>query len=117
VLEHYDVNLSPSRVTQMVRCPLHDDHTPSCSIDTDRDLWRCHSCGKGGDAYTLIMEKEGIDFVRARALATSLNLPTGGTGGSDERLSGSRYTAGRTLPTRPRNRPAGGGYLPAWRRR
>ncbi|MFG1602828.1 CHC2 zinc finger domain-containing protein [Actinoplanes sp. NPDC049265] len=101
----------------MIACLLHEDHTPSCSIDTNKDLWRCHSCSRGGDAYTLIMEKEGVDFVRARALAASLGLPTGSAGGGDSDLSGSRYGRRRSLPASTRNRPAHGGYVPAWRRR
>ncbi|WP_407653494.1 CHC2 zinc finger domain-containing protein [Actinoplanes oblitus] len=117
VLEHYGITVDPVRVTQMVACLLHDDHTPSCSIDTDRDLWRCHSCGKGGDSYSLIMEKEGVDFVRARALAASVGLATRGDGGSDSGLSGSRYGRRRQVPARPRDRPANGTYVPAWRRR
>lgn len=28
-------------------CPLHDDDTPSLSIDVEKGLWYCHACGIG----------------------------------------------------------------------
>ncbi|MFF5606242.1 CHC2 zinc finger domain-containing protein [Streptomyces cellulosae] len=101
----------------MARCPLHEDQTPSFSWNTDRQLWKCHSCGEGGDAYTLIMKKEQTDFVGARSLAASLGLPARDAGGRDARVSGSAYGGRRTVPARSRNRSRRGGYVPAWRRR
>ncbi|WP_371674520.1 CHC2 zinc finger domain-containing protein [Streptomyces sp. NBC_00289] len=101
----------------MAPCPFHDDNTPSFSWNTDRQLWKCHSCGKGGDAFTLIMEKEGTDFVGARALAASLAFATRDAGGGGERLSGSSYAGRRKVSPRPGDRSRGGGYTPAWRRR
>ena len=116
VLDHYGVAHTPGRVAQMTRCPLHEDRHPSLSLHMGREVWRCHSCGKGGDAYALIMEKEGIDFVRARAVAATLGPATGGHGGGDEQLRGSRYTRRRQVPARPGDQPAARGYVPRWRR-
>ncbi|MEU7148504.1 CHC2 zinc finger domain-containing protein [Streptomyces sp. NPDC045456] len=100
----------------MTRCPLHEDNTPSLSYNTDRQVWKCHSCGAGGDSYSMIMEKENTTFVRARAIATSLTLATRDAGRSDRELSGSAYGGRRAVPARSRNRESRGGYVPAWRR-
>lgn len=116
VLDHYGVDINSHRAMGMTRCPLHEDTTPSFSYNTDRQLWKCHSCGEGGDAYTLIMKKESTDFVGARALAASLALTTRDAGGSDEHVSGSAYGGRRAVPGGSRNRSRGGGYVPAWRR-
>ncbi|WP_458338057.1 CHC2 zinc finger domain-containing protein [Streptomyces sp. 372A] len=116
VLEHYEVDFNGERVTGMAPCPLHEDHTPSFSYHLDRGLWKCHSCGEGGDSYTLIMKKDGLTFARARALAASLSLATDDAGGRDEQLSGSAYGGRRALPARSRDRSGRGGYVPAWRR-
>ncbi|WP_043540966.1 CHC2 zinc finger domain-containing protein [Salinispora pacifica] len=117
VLEHYGVQVNSYRVTQMVRCPLQDeDRTPSMSIDLKAGLWNCHSCGKGGDSFTLIMEKEGTTFVGARALAATLDLTAGSAGGSDDGVRGSAYGGRREVPDRTRHRTGRGGYIPAWRR-
>jgi hypothetical protein len=115
VLEHYDVRLRTSS-RQMVSCPLHDDRTPSLSVNLDKGLWSCKSCGCGGDAYTLIMEKEGTDFVGARAFATALGLATGGSGGGDGKLRGNAYTGGGKLSARKGDRVSRSKYVPAWRR-
>ncbi|MEU3709028.1 CHC2 zinc finger domain-containing protein [Streptomyces catenulae] len=116
VLDHYGVDINSQRAMGMTRCPLHEDNTPSFSYNIDRGLWKCHSCGRGGDAYTLIMEKEGIDFVGARALAASLALATRDVGGGNEHLSGSAYSGRRAVPAGSRHRKGRGGYVPAWRR-
>lgn len=38
----------------MVRCPFgHEDRTPSLSIDLERGLWVCFSCGERGSIFSL----------------------------------------------------------------
>lgn len=37
----------------MVRCPFHDDSTPSMSVDLDKQVWFCFGCGIGGGARKL----------------------------------------------------------------
>ena len=49
----------------LVRCPLHDDHHPSMSLDEGRGLWYCHPCGEGGDAIKLYMRARRIEFAEA----------------------------------------------------
>lgn len=115
MLEHYDVPHSPTRTTQVVHCPLHEDRTPSCSIDTDQGLFNCHACGVGGDAYTLIMEKEGIDFARAKDFAISHGF-SAGDAGSSEPETGSAY-GGRRRAAGKSGEGARKGYTPTWRRR
>ena len=34
-------------------CPLHDERTPSFTIDAERNLWNCFGCGKGGSVIDL----------------------------------------------------------------
>ncbi|WP_405056942.1 CHC2 zinc finger domain-containing protein [Kribbella sp. NBC_01505] len=116
LLEHYDVPVNRGRSSQMVKCPLHEDRTASCSINTERGLWNCHSCGSGGDSYALIMKKEGLTFAGARDFAASVGLANGAAGGGDRKLSGSRYASRRPIPARKGNRAGGSSYQPSWRR-
>lgn len=46
-----------------VRCPSldHEDKNPSASINTDKQVWSCYSCSKGGDVYTLAAAALGMD--------------------------------------------------------
>jgi len=114
-LEHYGVRLR-SRDAQMVACPLHEDRTPSCSVDLAKGVWNCHSCSQGGGAYRLIELKEGVNPERARAIAANISGTTGRAGSGGGAIRGSSYTGGGSVPRPTRNHGTGGGYRPSWRR-
>src|SRR3989344_7585213 len=46
-------------------CPFHTEKTPSFMISPDRQSWHCFGCGKHGDAFSFLMEMEGMDFPEA----------------------------------------------------
>src|SRR5438094_658288 len=46
-------------------CPFHTEKTPSFIVTPDRESWHCFGCGKGGDAFTFLMERDGVDFREA----------------------------------------------------
>jgi hypothetical protein len=46
-------------------CPFHSDRSPSLSIDVEKALWFCHGCGVGGDAFTYVELRYGLDFASA----------------------------------------------------
>ncbi|MGL5852635.1 MAG: CHC2 zinc finger domain-containing protein [Phycicoccus sp.] len=104
---------------RMVPCPLHEDRTPSCSVNYTKGVWHCHSCGEAGDAYTLIELKEGIDFAGASAFAANHNLGAEGSGGGGKPLRVSRFARPAGGGVSPGSRPGsgGGGYTPSWSRR
>ena len=55
----------------VVRCPLHEDRTPSCRLNPERQVWFCDPCGRGGDAIDLYGLARRIGFVEAvRELVT-----------------------------------------------
>lgn len=33
---------------RQIRCPFHDDSTPSFSVDTESNVWKCFGCPDGG---------------------------------------------------------------------
>jgi DNA primase len=48
----------------IVRCPVHEDSSPSCSITVGPDRtvrWRCFACSASGDALTLVASVYGLD--------------------------------------------------------
>lgn len=47
------------------RCPFHADRSPSLSIDVEKGLWVCHGCNVGGDCFTYIELRYGLDFAGA----------------------------------------------------
>ena len=57
-------------------CPFHSEKTPSFTVDADKGLYHCFGCGAGGDIFTLVMEKENLDFPEAIAfLAEKYHIP------------------------------------------
>lgn len=57
-------------------CPFHDDHHPSLYVSPAKGVWRCFSCGAGGNAVDFIMRVEQADFPTAiRLLGQRLGIP------------------------------------------
>src|SRR5262249_2651126 len=46
-------------------CPFHKDRTPSLSVDVEKGLFHCFTCGVGGDIITFVMLRDDVDFKRA----------------------------------------------------
>ncbi len=46
-------------------CPLHQEQTPSFTVDPAQGLWHCFGCKAGGDVITLAMLFYGTDFPAA----------------------------------------------------
>lgn len=121
-MHHFEVDFNDQRNTGMAKCPLHDDNTPSMSYKLDEGLFLCHSCGKGGDSYTLIVEyhrdqlnkeinfKGAKDYARAQAIEES-------EAGPREDSYTSRYGGGHRAASKRSDKKTTGGYVPAWKRK
>jgi len=46
-------------------CPWHDDERPSMQVDAQRQTWKCWVCDIGGDIFSFVMQREGVDFREA----------------------------------------------------
>jgi len=57
-------------------CPFHAERNPSFTVDEEKQLYHCFGCGAGGDIFSLVMEKENLNFSEAvRFLAEKYHLP------------------------------------------
>jgi DNA primase len=62
------VTLQPAGGKFKGLCPFHDDHAPSMIVDPKWQNFKCWACGKAGDVFSFIQEKERVDFREAREL-------------------------------------------------
>ncbi len=46
-------------------CPFHNEKTPSFHVHSDRGIYKCFGCGRGGNVFTFLMEIEGVSFVES----------------------------------------------------
>src|SRR5262249_49040401 len=55
-------------------CPFHQEKTPSFSVHATRQFFHCFGCGKSGDVFKFLQEKENISFPEAvRLVAEKLD--------------------------------------------
>lgn len=53
-------------------CPFHDDHSPSMHISTDKQIFKCFSCGAGGDVFGFVSRIDNLTFPEAAAKVAEL---------------------------------------------
>ena len=63
IIEPYARDLKKKGANWMACCPFHQEKTPSFSISPSKGFYKCFGCGKGGNAFTFLMEMEGLNFV------------------------------------------------------
>ena len=57
-------------------CPFHDDHSPSMSVSPERQMFKCFTCGVGGNVFTFVSKYDDISFIEAvKKVAEYANIP------------------------------------------
>ncbi|MCR5546487.1 MAG: DNA primase [Lachnospiraceae bacterium] len=59
------VSLKKKGNTYFGLCPFHNEKTPSFSVSPGKQMFYCFGCGKGGNAFTFLMQHENMTFPEA----------------------------------------------------
>ena len=46
-------------------CPFHEDHSPSMSVSTGKQIYKCFSCGAAGNVFTFVKDYENVSFLES----------------------------------------------------
>jgi DNA primase len=72
-------------------CPFHTEKTPSFSVHSGHQFFKCFGCGVGGDVLNFVMELERITFYEALKLLAERNgiaMPKREYADADSKLRG-----------------------------
>jgi DNA primase len=57
-------------------CPFHGEKTPSLSVHATKQFFHCFGCGKSGDVFKFVQEREQISFPEAvKLVAEKMGIP------------------------------------------
>jgi DNA primase len=59
------VHLRKRGTNHIACCPFHDEKTPSFSVSSTKNIYKCFGCGKAGNVVNFLMEHEHLSYVEA----------------------------------------------------
>ncbi len=75
IISNY-VTLTPRGKNYFGVCPFHDDNNPSMSVNREKKIYKCFSCGATGTVFKFVMDFENISFVEAiKKVADMVGIP------------------------------------------
>jgi DNA primase len=63
ISEHLSLNRKGKEFVGL--CPFHTDHRPSLYVNPAKQIFKCFSCGAGGDVLKFVQLREGLSFPEA----------------------------------------------------
>lgn len=72
ILEYYGARVPTRSGWAKLKCPFHDDSHASAAVNLKENIFKCHGCQYKGDAYAIIMQKEGVGFREAVTFAKGI---------------------------------------------
>lgn len=79
VVERCGVSLTKKGANHWGICPFHDDRHASMCVSQSKQIFTCFACGKTGNVFSFVMEKEGMTYpeaVRWLGKEAGIEVPT-----------------------------------------
>jgi len=64
IIKEY-IPLTPRGKNYFGVCPFHQDHSPSMSVSKEKQMYKCFSCGAGGNVFKFVSDYENISYLEA----------------------------------------------------
>lgn len=68
VLVHYGLEVGGRGAERMIRCPFHDDRSPSCAVNLEKKVFHCFACGENGTILDFVANMESCPIIEAAEL-------------------------------------------------
>lgn len=69
------VKLKRSGRNYMGLCPFHSEKSPSFSVSSDKQIYKCFGCGEAGNVITFVMKTRNLSFLDSvKVLADRIHL-------------------------------------------
>jgi DNA primase len=95
-----------------MKCCFHLDSHASAAVNYDKNAFVCHGCGVKGDIYSLIMERERMNFREAKQFAERFSATSDTEVRSSDRKRERLSVKPSTLGRRGKHLSLGGGRRP-----
>lgn len=79
IVEKQGISLKKQGVNHWGICPFHDDQHASLCVSQSKQIYTCFSCGKTGNVFSFVMEREGMTYpeaVRWLGKEVGIEVPT-----------------------------------------
>jgi DNA primase len=68
-------------------CPFHNEKTPSFSVSSDKQIYKCFGCGEAGNVITFVMKVKNLSFIDGvKYLAERANIAIDFEDGADRQV-------------------------------
>ncbi len=65
VISSFNVHIEKRGKNFVALCPFHDDKHPSMYISPEKKVWKCFSCGEGGNTISFVSKFKKISYEEA----------------------------------------------------
>jgi DNA primase len=101
ILSRYGLKPNGFGEERMIRCPFHDDRTPSCSINLEKKLFHCFACGEAGTILDFVARMERCSIAEAARLLDKQSVSSAGASECSGKPREPREGSHRLTPNKP----------------